>query len=103
MAYQNPQGQYGQLFNGFRIYNEPIQYAASLNGLNFLPDWYTIMSNNHSDSPEDFWIGTPDKAAKYMSQHNINFVIIPEFIGEFTHDKRFQKLNQFTFEIAYHV
>ncbi len=99
MAYRNPNGDYGQIFNGYRIFNEPIQYAASLNGLKYMPDWYTIMSNNTEESPEDFWIETPDQAYTYMHEQSIFFIVVPCFIEKFIEDSRFQELNQYAFPI----
>lgn len=89
MAYKNPQGQYGQLFNGYRMYNEPIQYAASLNGLSYMPDWYTVFANNKEDSPEDFWVDTADKAYNFMMKKNIYYLIVPHFVDIIDTDGRF--------------
>lgn len=100
MAYKNPNGLYNEIFSGYRIFNEPIQYAANLHGLSYMPDWYTIMTNNGENDPEDFWVDTPEKAFSFMQKNHFSFIIVPEFIHSFDIDHRFNLMSEYTFTLT---
>jgi len=97
MAYKNPEGQYANLFNGYRVLNEPIQYAATINGISFFPDWYTVMENNKRNSTEAFWIDTEQKAKDYMGVNSIRYIIVPSFLDTFS-EENFIKISEYKFE-----
>jgi hypothetical protein len=98
MAYKNPQGQYNNIFNGYRVFNEPIHFSATINNMAFFPNWYTVFDNNKENDSVDFWIDNCDDAIKYMSKNNIYYIVIPSFIKNFNSNS-FTEIGKFEFAL----
>jgi len=98
IAYNNPQGEYGNIFNGYRIFNEPIQYAATLKNICLFPDWYMIFENNKENDDESFWIKGEKDAKNYMVKNDINYILLPGFFQQ-KWENYFILLGDYTFEI----
>ncbi|QNM92446.1 hypothetical protein [Aliarcobacter cryaerophilus] len=97
IAYKNPQNDYNKIFSGYRYYNEPIQYVASLRDICLFPDWYIISENNKEEDDESFWIDSEEELYSYMVKEHIEYVIIPDFY-DFELEK-FVKIDTFIFNI----
>ncbi|MFY9100648.1 hypothetical protein OZY48_06345 [Aliarcobacter cryaerophilus] len=82
VAYKNPNGQYGNIFNGYRVFNEPLQYAATIKNICLFPDWYMVFENNKEDSNESFWFDKEEDIIDYMKANEISYVLIPDFYGD---------------------
>jgi hypothetical protein len=97
MAYKNPKGQYSNIFNGYRIFNEPIHFAATINNISYFPTWYTVFENNKEDSKEDFWINDCQSAINYMHKNCIDYLLVPSFLEEFNCES-FSEIGKFRFK-----
>jgi len=86
IAYKNPDGQYGNIFNGYRIFNEPLQYAATLKNICLLPDWYMVFENNKENDDESFWVSCESDAVNYMKKNDIEYLLVPSF-NKFVYEK----------------
>lgn len=112
IVYKNPQGQYSNIFNGYRIFNEPIQYAATIKDICLFPDWYMVFENNKENDDETFWFDSEKELVRYMLKYKIEYVIIPEFLNieknnfelidsfEFIIKDRIKKVENFKYKIS---
>lgn len=87
MAYKNPDRQHSNIFNKYRIFMEPIQYAATTHNICVFPDWYMVLENNTKTSDESFWVDSYDKVMAYMEKHRIDYVLVPDFLGDIVGDE----------------
>lgn len=93
IVYKNPEGNYNNIFEGFRVYNEIIQYAAMKKNICIFPDWYMVFENNKSNSDESFWMNSKDEIAQYLKLNKINYFISK---SELT-SGQFKKVSKFSF------
>ena len=101
IAYKNPNGEYGNIFNGYRVFNEPIQYAANLKNICLFPDWYMVFENNKENDDESFWISNEEDAINYMMKHGIKYILVPSF-NKFEY-KNLSYLGEYKFTTDEHV
>ncbi len=78
VAYKNPEGEYSNLFVGYRGLQEILQYSAVSCDVSIVPDWYTVFENNKFDSDESFWVNDQVEALKYMAHNCISYVVVPD-------------------------
>jgi len=97
IAYKNPQGQYSNVFNGYRIFNEPIQYAATLKGICLVPDWYMVFENNKEYDDESFWVEDEEQTVKYVKKNDIRYLFLPSFQKKSLQNFDFKGEFQFVF------
>lgn len=95
VAYRNPEGQYSNIFNGYRTFNEPIQYAATIKNICLFPDWHMVFENNKENDDESFWINSESEALKYMNEYKIKYILILDLFIE--NRKLFNVIKKFEF------
>ncbi len=76
LGFHNPQNKYWNLFDGYRIFIEPLEYAAIQRDIAVFPDWYFICENNRPDSPEDFWGTEPEEIGKALTAYKADCALI---------------------------
>ena len=54
MAFDNPQGVYENVFDGYRTLLELPFYVSSEREIHFVPDWWAVYDSNFEGAP-DFW------------------------------------------------
>lgn len=67
MAFNNPNGIYDDVFDGYRVLLELPLYVSTLRQIHFMPDWWGVFQTNYIGAPE-FW-GRDIKSIK----HNIKY------------------------------
>jgi len=98
IAYKNPQKKYSNLFNGYRVFNEPIQYAATLKEISLFPDWYMVYENNKESDDESYWVENEEQAKEYMVKNKIVYILLPSFFQE-KWNVCFHLIDSYQFEI----
>lgn len=51
VAFNEPHGVYENLFDGYRVLLEPLQYVAARRGIHQFPDWYAVSETNFAGAP----------------------------------------------------
>lgn len=100
IAYKNPQGQYNNIFNGYRIFNEPIQYAATLKDICLFPDWHMVFENNKENDNESFWINSEEEIINYMKTNGLLYVIVSDIFGDI---RLLEKCASMQFELSTNI
>jgi hypothetical protein len=54
MAFNDPNGVYENIFDGYRVILEAPLYVATTNKIHFFPDWWAVFDTNYEGAPE-FW------------------------------------------------
>ena len=97
MAFENPNGDYSRIFDGYRALLELPLYVASRKRFHFMPDWYGIVELNYEGAP-DFWGREPQDVSKQMKTWNADYVVVYQNSGT-TLDRKWSEAN---FEVLSH-
>lgn len=106
-AWDNPDGDYNKIFDGYRFVYEPALYAATSKRIHLFPDWWAIFELNYEDAP-DVWGRDPESVKRKMSEWKADYVIIYQndpYIDEIWRENGFIALskmdwNQFNEDFA---
>lgn len=74
-AYEDPKGNYFNLFDGYRIIHELPLWVASLRNINIIPDWYAVGESNYIGGP-DLWGRKISEVSKNSKKYNANYILI---------------------------
>jgi hypothetical protein len=80
MAFDDPNGIYNELFNGYRALMELPHYVATLSEIRFMPDFWSVMRYADEDHP-DFWGRDLQSVKRNLQSWKADFVIIYQDSG----------------------
>jgi len=80
MAFDDPKGDYGKIFDGYRAILEAPLYVAACNEIHFIPDWYAVFEINYKGAP-DFWGREVDDVKNQMKAWNVDYVVVYQESG----------------------
>jgi len=75
MAFDDPHGDYGSIFDGYRVLLEAPLYVASTRGFHLMPDWWGVFETNYENSP-DWWGRDVDSVRRNATQWAATCVIV---------------------------
>jgi hypothetical protein len=75
VAFNNPNGCYENIFDGYRRLFEIPRYVASKNKFLLFPDWWAVFENNYEDAQE-FWGRDVESVKCNMEKHSADYAII---------------------------
>ena len=75
MAFENPNGVYEKIFDGYRVLLElPLQVAAKKE-VHFMPDWWAVFEVNYDGAPE-FWGRDVESVKDNLLTWKTDYVVI---------------------------
>lgn len=74
MAFEDPKGDYGKLFDGYRPLLELPVYVATSRNIDCIPNWSSVLANNYEGAP-DWWGREPEQVLARTRQWKADFVI----------------------------
>lgn len=80
MAFDDPQGVYENVFDGYRSLLEPALYVAAEKGLHLLPDWWGVFDLNYQGAP-DFWGRDLDAVKKNLKHWQADYLVVYQATG----------------------
>jgi hypothetical protein len=75
MAFDDPQGNYWNIFDGYRNLLELPLYVASKEEIHFIPNWYFISMFNNEGDP-DYWGREVDDVLRNMNELKADYVVV---------------------------
>ena len=94
--FDNPNGSYNKIFDGYRNVYELLLYCGNLQNLHIFPDWYFIQETNTSDGLEVWGRNLTDV---FVSREKISFDYFIAYetqknplSAEFYNDSRISKI-----------
>lgn len=75
MAFDNPNGVYEKIFDGYRVLLELPLFVASRKGVHFMPDWWFVSELNHEGAPE-YWGRKIESVVRNSKQLDSDFVVV---------------------------
>ncbi len=79
-AFEDPDGQYFRIFDGYRVLYELPLYLASLKGFRLFPDWYAVMETNYQGAPQ-CWGRTYEEVLDNCRRWNAGFAVVYQESG----------------------
>jgi hypothetical protein len=80
MAFDDPEGQYDKIFDGYRFLIEVPRFVASQKEVHFLPDWLAVFDVNYEGAP-DFWGRDVEDVQRQMQNWDAGYVIVYQESG----------------------
>lgn len=80
-CFDNPEGQYGKIFDGYGPILEAFIYVANKKNIHIFPDWYFVMKYNYPGAPE-CWGRDVDKVLFNVKRWDVRYIIMYERAGE---------------------
>lgn len=80
MAFEDPQGEYSNLFDGYRALVELPLYVSSERNIHFIPNWHAIFELNYEGAP-DFWGREVHDVERQMEAWEADYVIVYQRSG----------------------
>jgi len=75
MAFEDPQGQYEKIFDGYRYLLEVPLYISAKNEIHFMPDWWGVFELNYS-AASDFWGRKVKEVQRQIMNWRADYVIV---------------------------
>jgi hypothetical protein len=75
MAFDDPQGNYWKIFDGYRNLLELPLYVASIKEVHFIPNWYFISKLNREEG-DDYWGREVDDVLRNMKKLKADYVVV---------------------------
>lgn len=99
MAFENPKGNYDNVFDGYRTLLELPCYVASTKEIHYFPDWWAVYKLNYEGAP-DFWGRDLASVQKNLKEWKADYLVIYQESGtELNHqweEAGFETLNKFS-------
>lgn len=86
MGFNDPQGEYEQIFDGYRLLLEAPLYIASAKGFHFMPDWWGVFQLNYEGAP-DFWGREVDEVEKQRKAWKAEYLVVYQTSGNRLNEK----------------
>jgi hypothetical protein len=80
MAFDNPNGVYEKVFDGYRTLLELPLYVATRREIHFMPDWWGVFELNYEGAPE-FWGRDVDSVLQNVEYWHADYVVIYQEAG----------------------
>jgi len=80
MAFDNPNGVYEKVFDGYRTLLELPLYVATRREIHFMPDWWGVFELNYEGAPE-FWGRDVDSVLQNVEHWHADYVVIYQEAG----------------------
>ncbi|TXC81528.1 hypothetical protein [Luteibaculum oceani] len=77
IAFRNPNNRFENIYDGYRIFVEPISYECNRKKVHMIPDWWFINDLNYEGAPE-YWGTSPEQIEDNMKELGCQFIIIFE-------------------------
>ena len=74
-GFKNPEGEFKNIFDGYRSLMELPFLIANEKGFHAMPDWYAVTETNHADAP-NFWGVEPDELIRNMKIWDADYVVV---------------------------
>jgi len=75
MCFDDPEGVYEKIYDGFRGTIEPPLYLASKKEFLLMPDWYAVIETNY-EGALDFWGRDVNSVLKNVRVWNTNYIVV---------------------------
>ena len=85
-AYDDPNGKYSNLFDGYRVINELPLNIASERAFHLFPDWWSVAQTNYEGAPQ-CWGRSVADVIDNCSRWDARYAIIYQSRGEKLHSK----------------
>ena len=79
-AFDDPNGDYGQIFDGYRVLLEAPLVVAAENSVHLFPDWYAVSQTNYVNAPT-FWGRSFSEVGNNVKYWNADYVIVYQDSG----------------------
>jgi len=79
-AFDDPQGEYEKIFDGYRNLIELPIYVASKRGIHLFPDWYAVAETNYPGAP-NCWGRTIESVSDNVKRWKASYVIVYQRSG----------------------
>lgn len=79
-AFNDPQGKYAKIFDGYRIIHEAYLCAAAENKIHLFPDWYAVAETNYEGAPQ-CWGRSIDEVQENCTRWGAGFALIYQESG----------------------
>ena len=79
-AFDDPNDDYGQIFDGYRVLLEAPLVVAAENSVHLFPDWYAVSQTNYANAPS-FWGRSFSEVVNNVKYWNAHYVIIYQDSG----------------------
>ncbi len=100
-AYQDPGNNYKDVFDRLRVYIEVPHYIATVRGIHYLPEWWSVFELNYEGAPS-IWGNDPDSVLENLTRFNANYVIVYQLDNKILDDQwienGFEVLNEFDWD-----
>lgn len=80
MAFNDPQGAYEKLFDGYRTILEAPLFVAARRNIHFLPDWWTVFDCNYEGAP-NFWGRECGQVLDNVRYWSADYVVVYQVSG----------------------
>lgn len=80
MAFDNPNGVYEKVFDGYRNLLELLHYVATKKDVHYMPDWWSVFELNYPGAI-DFWGRDPESVKNNAQYWHADYIIIYEDEG----------------------
>ena len=101
MAFDNPNGRYESVMDGYRRIFEVLDYVATSKEIHVLPDWWAIFELNY-EGASDFWGRDVESITQNMKQWKTDYVVVYQkeisVLDPKWEEAGFISLNQFSWE-----
>ena len=74
-CFENPKGEVGKIFDGYRAILEAGLYCASKKDFHLLPDWYLVFEYNVSDSVKSFWGRSTEDVINNAKEWSAEYIV----------------------------
>lgn len=79
-AFEDPNGNYSNIFDGYRVIIEPPLTVASELGIHLFPDWYAVAETNYEGAPQ-CWGRSLDEVKNNLTRWNAEYAIVYQATG----------------------
>jgi len=96
-AFEDPDGKYSNIFDGYRVIHELPLQIASKNAFHLFPDWWAVAETNYEGAPQ-CWGRSVEHVVDNCRRWDADYAIIYQATGEQLHSRwtdQFSLLSEF--------
>jgi hypothetical protein len=79
-GFNNPEGRYGNIFDGYRVIHEAPLCVAAEKNFHLVPDWYAVLETNFDGAPE-CWGRSVDEVLENCDRWSAKYALIYQDTG----------------------